>query len=382
MNTSKAENGTLVEEGCDYCEYPPDIVEIHVAASFIVPMMGYAYPILALLTILTNVMVVVVFTMKIRTPTSIILVALALSDTLTCLCMLPDSVYFYTLKNYQTYVPFGWCVYRQYIVAGLYRVMRTCSNWITLMLGLQRYVIVRLPFKANRICTARHSVLACIAACVIAIIIHLNLFLIFEVKPFPVSSETNETLENACYLQVPEYYIQSVEDIGKAIWMYFIISGIFSRFLPCLLLLIFTCLLVFELRKSQQLISNACENALSKRNNQQITQSVVAVLLIFLISELHDAVAFGIYAYEIASDRLASVLTENVDAIWDYVGVMLSLVGFQCNFWIYLLMSSLFRSAMKNICSLSHRRQSETTMLSYLQENRSLIKVTKTSSDK
>ncbi|OWF36473.1 Rhodopsin [Mizuhopecten yessoensis] len=373
MNTS-LENTTFIEEYYYDDETP---LEVGAPAPFIVPLMGYVYPVLALLTILTNGIVVIVFTKGMRTPTSIILVALALSDTLTCLCMLPDSVYLFTLKNYKTYLPYSWCVYRHYIVGDLYRVTRTCSNWITVVLGIQRYVVVRFPFKAKRICSFRHSVIACVVACFIAIVVHLNLFLFAEVHPLPVTSVTNETLPNGCFVLVPEFYIEAVGDIRKAVWLYYIIGGLFSRLLPCVVLLFFTCLLVFELRKGQRFVFNACENALSKKNNTQITQFVVAILIIFLISELHDAIAFGIYVYEIASDRLSSILTEKADVIWDYIGVMLSIVGFQCNFWIYLLMSSQFRVSLKSLCSQGYRRQSESsTMLSYLQENNALIKVT------
>ncbi|XP_033755663.1 sex peptide receptor-like [Pecten maximus] len=382
MNSSIENSTPTVEYYYYYDDNSPEVVSV--AAPFIVPMMGYVYPIVAILTILMNGLVVTVFTRKMRTPTSIILVALAISDTLTCLCMLPDSVYLYTLKNYKTYLPYRWCVYRHYIVGDLYRVTRTWSNWITVVLGLQRYIVVRLPFKAKQISSSRNSIIACVVACVIAVTVHLNLFLFIEVHQLPVTSETNETLPDGCYLTVPEFYIEAVGDIGKAVWMYYLISGTFSRFLPCLLLLVSTCLLVYELRKGQRFVVTACQNASSKRNTKQITQFVVAILVIFLISELHDAVAFGIYVYEIASDRLASILTQKVDAIWDYTGVMLSLVGFQCNFWIYLLMSSQFRSALKSLCLSPYRQETETTTTSqsYLQENRSLIKVTKINSDK
>ncbi|XP_069114753.1 sex peptide receptor-like [Argopecten irradians] len=383
-NSSSLENRSAEEEYYYYYyeEKSPEMVSV--AAPFIVPMMGYVYPILALMTLITNTVVVTIFSKKMRTPTSIILVALALSDTLTCLCMLPDAVYLYTLKNYRTYLPFGWCLYRHYITADLYRVTRTCSNWITVVLGLQRYVVVRLPFKAKKICSSRHSIIACIVACVIAITVHLNLFLFIEVHPLPVTSKTNETFVDSCYLTVADYYIKVVGDIKRAVMLYYVISGVLSRFLPCLLLLVFTCLLVHELRKGQRFIVSACENSNSKRNTKQITQFVVAILVIFLLSELHDAIAFGIYVYEIAADKVASVLTQKVDAIWDYVGMMLSLVGFQCNFWIYMLMSSQFRSALKSLCFSSVRHESVTTTstLAPLQGKRTMADINTLDSDK
>lgn len=373
-----------------YDDEPNPALVLHVPAPYIVPLMGYVYPALALLTILTNAVIVTVFVRKMRTPTSVILVALALSDTLACACRLPSTIFLYTLQNYKTPVPFAWCLYHHYMVSDLYLVARTSSNWITVFLGLQRYVVVRFPFKARKICSQRNSVIVCLAACVIAVIVHLNHFMMFEVYPVPVMPKDNTTDSTGCNKRIPDFYIEAVggtvDNVKTALTVYYTVSGVFSRILPCLILLISTVLLVRELRKGRKsLIMNESENKLSSKRTKQLNQFVVAILVIFLLSELHDAVAFAIYVCELSTDQPHSLLSARNDAIWDMVGAVISLVGFQCNFWIYLLMSAQFRSSLKNLCSSADRSPSvtETTLLSYKSDgSQALIKATRTGADK
>ena len=71
---------------------------------------GYLSPVLVALTVVTNGLVCVVLLKKtMRNPTNTLLVAMAISDTLTGLLPIPAFVRFYTSGRYQDWIPAEWC---------------------------------------------------------------------------------------------------------------------------------------------------------------------------------------------------------------------------------------------------------------------------------
>lgn len=72
---------------------------------------GYVMPVLVLLTVVTNCLVcAVLLRHSMRTPTNVILVAMAVSDMLTGVSTMPAFVKFFTLGDYVDYMPYHWFV--------------------------------------------------------------------------------------------------------------------------------------------------------------------------------------------------------------------------------------------------------------------------------
>ena len=72
---------------------------------------GYVMPVLALLTVVTNCLVcAVLLRHSMRTPTNVLLVAMAVSDMLTGVSTMPAFVKFFTLGAYVDYMPYQWFV--------------------------------------------------------------------------------------------------------------------------------------------------------------------------------------------------------------------------------------------------------------------------------
>jgi len=77
---------------------------------------GYVMPALVLLTVVTNCLVCAVLLRRtMRTPTNVLLVAMAVSDMLTGLSTMPAFVKFFTLGAYVDYMPYDWFVAAAYI---------------------------------------------------------------------------------------------------------------------------------------------------------------------------------------------------------------------------------------------------------------------------
>jgi len=72
---------------------------------------GYVMPALVTVTVVTNCLVCAVLLRRsMRTPTNVLLVAMAVSDMLTGLSTMPAFVKFFTLGAYVDYMPYGWSV--------------------------------------------------------------------------------------------------------------------------------------------------------------------------------------------------------------------------------------------------------------------------------
>lgn len=118
-------------------------------------LFGYGLPILLVLTIITNLLIVIVLSqVHMRTPTNIVLLAMAIADLLTLLVPAPWYIYLFTFGNYHQilYPPL-----KCYIFHCMYEVLpalfHTYSIWLTLLLAAQRYVKINskliLKFKKS-----------------------------------------------------------------------------------------------------------------------------------------------------------------------------------------------------------------------------------------
>lgn len=308
---------------------------------------GYACPLLAIPTILSSIMVVYVFARrKMRSPTSVLLISLAVFDSIVCLSLLPESIYFYIMEHYKHYAYFNWCK-TSYYLSFIHRVFRTSSNWITVLLGIERLIAVCFPFKARILCTVKMAVSTSFGVVIFSLVIHFWQIATTEVIALP--SHDGRVLEpSGCYRIFASWFIQTNPDLKLSVMMHYLLSGCFSRLFPCLILIFTTIPVVYKLRTRDKPLRR---HVSSSEQTNRITALVLVIVFVFLTVEIQDVIAFGIYIYEIASGNHGSVLPREVDVSWEAIGFLLTLVGYFCNFWIYILMSKQFRQVIVNVCT-------------------------------
>lgn len=332
-------------------------------------LIGYVFPAIALPTVIFNILVILVFAKKkMRTPTSVLLIALAMTDTIVCLSILPASFYFFIGERYKSYLHYEWCS-TEYILYVIQRMSRTASNWITVALGTQRFIIVCYPFKAKSICTVKSALMAVTAAVITSICIHITSAIAVVIQPLAITAADNESYPDGCTRGISTWYKETVGDVSKSLMFYYVFSGLLSRLLPCVILSVTTCLLVYKLKNRKREIGQSVNKTSSAESFRRITKLVLIVMVIFLIAESQDAFGFAILAYEYATDSVGKILTVNQEVTWSAVGMVISLTGYFFNFWIYILMSRQFREALfgyftrEKFCKPKREDRTQTTIL-------------------
>lgn len=336
-----------------YSEYYPHKYKLK--ADWEIPIRGPLTFIIAIMTIITNALLISVFIFRShRSPTTIVLTSLAISDTIICLTRLPESIYFNMAGNYKNpYMTYGWCV-TNHVLYVIYSIFRMTSNWFTALLGLQRLLAVCTPFYYSRICNAKTTIIKVAVIVIIAVIVYQYEAFGIEIKKLPIYSFQNESLPSGCNRLISQSLINVVGDIKRSMMVYYIFSGFLTRLLPVIILFITTVALALLLH--QRIIIFKTSDSYKKEQLRRINMLVIVILVVFLVAEIQDGIAFLIYAHELATDQKRGVLSEEADILWDTVSSTLSLLSYACNFWIFFLMSTQFRASLLDMLQCRSQR--------------------------
>ena len=107
---------------------------------YVVVLYGYIMPGFFIITVLANIMIVLVLSRAdMRTPTNLVLLAMAVADLLTLVFPVPWYFYMYTLGQYVHLLhPSILCNLYYYMSEILPTFFHTASIWCTLLLACQR----------------------------------------------------------------------------------------------------------------------------------------------------------------------------------------------------------------------------------------------------
>ncbi|KAI8433662.1 hypothetical protein MSG28_015660 [Choristoneura fumiferana] len=119
-------------------------VTCQIPIDYALVMYGYIAPFLLVLTVVANTLIVAVLSRPhMRSPTNVILMAMALCDMLTTLFPAPWNFYMYTLGNhYKPLGPVAICTTWKYMTHGIPHLFHTASVWMTLALAVHQYICV------------------------------------------------------------------------------------------------------------------------------------------------------------------------------------------------------------------------------------------------
>jgi hypothetical protein len=198
--------------------------------------------------------------------------------------------------------------------------------------------------------------------CISIAAIFLAAFLVFiceaviiDISPLEVLAEDGITrLPDSCFRDFAHWFKESSDDTGSSVIANYLITGVFSRLLPCIILSVTTSVLTIKLLcKGKTIVDGSQNSSFTDKKIHRATVMLFTILFLFLASELQDCVAFFIYVHEIATyGERGHVLSREEDKSWDTIGVVIWLLVYNVNAWIFFFMSSQFREAFYKMYTL------------------------------
>jgi phosphate/sulfate permease len=243
--------------------------------------------------VVTNVLNFIVLTRKdLRTHINFILAALAVSDFLVMADYILYSVdYGLNIKSKYERLTFRYA-YFIFTHAVFSQTAHTVSIFLTIMLALWRYIAVVHPNKKNIV--MKQTIPAIIFSYIISPLISIPIYMSLTIKSRTVVS--NETIiGNEINLTV--YNVMPSELADKHEILYLWVYSVIIKLLPCIALTFLSFQLIHALyeakKRKEKLVGNISIKLLKKKKQaNRTTKMLIAVLLLFLITEFPQAV-FG-----------------------------------------------------------------------------------------
>lgn len=307
---------------------------------------GYVMPGLVFLTVITNCLVCAVLLRRsMRTPTNVLLVAMAISDMLTGLSTMPAFIKFFTLGAYVDYMPYDWCLVYNWFTDYIPTVFHTTSIWLTVTLAAQRYLYVCHSIIAKRFCTVNNIVKVIVGVYVAALLSQLTRFVEMRAERLELKSYVNpNTTIIGCQLDFAAFFEAHQHAIFN---VYFWFRVVFVHFIPCSALVLLnaalSCAMQRAKRRRQQLLKlNRRQECLRLQESNSTTLMLVVVVSLFLLVELPVGVHMSVVIVENTANT--PLVDEDTNTRLQLFLNLVILLSYPLNFFIYCAMSRRFRT--------------------------------------
>nr|ATQ64327.1 B-type allatostatin receptor [Megabalanus volcano] len=325
---------------------------------YALPLYGYVMPLLLAVTIVANTLIVVVMSRRhMRTPTNLVLMAMAVSDMLTLLLPAPWLLYLYTFGNYRKPLDSIYACYMHVTMTDtLPSLFHTSSIWLTLALAVQRYVYVCHAAVARVWCTERRVVRAIGWIYALALLHQASRF--FD-KSYDLLEVIHRGRVTASCSIGKSYWVTHSINTGLYYVVYFGFRVLFIHLLPCISLVVLNILLFRTLQetraKRDRLLSGGGGAARSRRDCQRrrdphcTTLMLIVVVTAFLIVEIPMAIFTCLHIVEnLLGNEVVLLDPDSRQALVVIINFIISL-SYPINFAIYCGMSRQFRETFSDL---------------------------------
>lgn len=314
---------------------------------------GYIWPLMALITLFSNVMIVFILTQRdMRTPTNVVLTSIAIADIIPIVIPVPWFVYLFAMGNEKTvlYPPIVCYVY-QHSTRSVSEIFYFISTWLNVLLAIQDYLTACWPNLAQKYCKIRAVVWQIVVLTLLAFLI--NLPQAFKIVFKPVLFNYNEELTWGCKRRQAKWFKDLVgeyaalyDDIFTAIIVVFVDGG------PALALIILTALLICQLKRQRiqgHFLMEQARTASKRRREQRRQQEVEAsarVMIFVLLAFLAVKIPFATtYTLMIIQSRFEVHFVENLVDFqkWITITDIVFVLSYPINFTIFCCCSKRFR---------------------------------------
>lgn len=335
---------------------------------------GYIIPSLAIITICANSLAILIFiTTNRKSPTNIVLTVLAFSNIFSIGSISPMFFFVYGIKKADFIYGCAFSVYHDsaYYVTSKFHCF---SIWLTVLLGVERYIVVAFPMVGPRFCNRRNTAVTVIVMFISSFLVMIlpnmwskhyssaRLNISSTDLPHLDTSEVNSSMGNSIIaVDVCECTYEPFDfEFNK---LYNWLRNILGTTVPCLILLVTTVLLIIELRINNRNIQQLHFDQHMKERREQKHMSrasklIIVITVFFLLTELPNAFFFTWiilepHAYDSALDSKARFTSAIICNLFVYIACT-------ANFFILLLMSHYFREKLKYFVCLYWLKKTST----------------------
>ena len=306
------------------------------------PIYQFIWEILVVLTTLFNIVVIaVLLRKKMRNVIHTVLVAIAISDSMTGLVTLPT--YIYTYSHYEPGHETGKAIYvldkywcNAFMISKFFlsKWFHTVSIWLTLFLGTQRFVSVLFPFKAQRMFTMKNTLIFITVIFVLSPFLHI--YHLIHIKA--------DVHFGLCHWRLEDKWVL------VQLWA----TLLLMHLIPSILLVVLTVMVICRLFSavSQLTKTEGTSASMADRRhdwNRRMSVIVSTIVIAFLIPEVPYAIFLLITLVHSHSGK--NIMPLNVNRVFHAVYEILLILSFHTNFWIYTVLNRRFRSELKKTAS-------------------------------
>ncbi|XP_011496252.1 PREDICTED: uncharacterized protein LOC105360925 isoform X2 [Ceratosolen solmsi marchali] len=268
---------------------------------------------------------------------------LAAADVLVMLEYVPFAVYEYIVLPERRLFPYGWAVFVLFHM-HFSQLLHTISIGLTLTLAVWRYIVVRFPQCSRIWCTSIRCRVALVSSLLTAVLACAPSYFVFEIREQMLFENNGQEL----LYHVDASKSLSSNDANGQVFLYrlnFWLLGVLVKLLPCIVLTVISCRLIQALYKAKarrRLLRPIDGQELpnvggTERRADRTTRMLVAVLLLFLITEIPQGVLGLLSA--LLGDCFFRSCYHSLGEIMD----ILALFNGSVNFILYCSMSRQFR---------------------------------------
>lgn len=314
---------------------------------------GYVWPVMAFVTLFTNLMIVFVLTQRdMRTPTNVVLTAIAIADIVPIVVPVPWFVYLFAMGNEKLvlYPPTACYVY-QHSTRSISEIFYFVSTWLNVLLAIQDYLTACWPKLAKKYCQIKFVIYEIIFLTLLAFLINLPqaLKLVFKSVKFYYNGQITfgcKAAQARWFKDLIGEYAALYDDIFTAIIVVFVDGG------PAIALITLTALLIKQLQRQRiqgHLLMEQARTASKRRrerHRQQEYESSARVMIFVLVAFLAVKIPFATtYTLMIIQSRFEIHFVENLNDFQKAITIvdLVFVLSYPLNFTIFCCCSKKFR---------------------------------------
>ena len=333
---------------------------IYVYGDKTLAMPGYNYTvqITAVICLVTMMFFAVMLSKKLRVGSSMsrstyfLLLSIVVSDSLILILAIAKAVYLYSYTGgVDIILPFHACG-TMLVLERLSVIPRAASTWFTVLLIIQRYKCIAMPFVVGKYMNTNKSVISVVVVTVLTTGLHFCRFFDTQFVKMKTKSHADPyILVETCQSRYRSWVWDAKLYESVFLWLRIVVI----KLIPCIIISIFVILLLNALKNISLTTKHLCMTATKRQvKRRQLSIFVIVTATIVFCVEISNAIFLSIDAWESSTSIVifSYETLQNASLGCDFVLYLSYLVIFL----IYCIMFQNIRQTTTSCWSMINRR--------------------------